>query len=258
MMRTSLVALAVLLMASGTGLAASEYEKQLTERFAKVDKNRDGALRGAELPEKWVDRFDRNGDEKITKREFMVVMTRPEGLRRLFVLRDTRARARNSLNFDQDKNGVVSEEEYPGDRNVFRKADRDRDGSLEWKELLRLADSELDDIRKRMKNPTRYEMMNLFDLNYDRKVTSNEYDGPTKAFKKYDTNNDGTVGYYEVYPDRMEREMPKPKPEDLNVLKAMDQNDDGRVSRKEWKGTASAWRRLDRNDDGWITLADAR
>ena len=72
---------------------------------------------------------------------------------------------------------------------------------------------------------------------------------------------DGVVTYDELYPERMRQrqeaaEAAKPKPQDLNVIAAMDTNEDGRVSRKEWKGTPAAWKRLDRNRDGYISVAD--
>jgi Ca2+-binding EF-hand superfamily protein len=241
---------------------AEERRAAAEELFERLDKNRDLALEGDEVPKpSWLERYDRNGDDKITKKEMLEIVDRGPGLDRLFLLRDIRARARNALaQFDQDQDGLVSLEEYPGDDKAFKKVDRNRDEQLEWKELTRLAERELDDIRKRMKSPGRYDFLNLFDINGDRKVTQREYDGPARSFRKYDENSDGTVDYYEIYPDRRPTEMEarRPEPEDLNVISTLDANDDGKVSREEWKGSAAAWKRLDRNNDGWITTADAR
>jgi len=230
--------------------------------FKKLDKNRNNSLSVDELPsaKPWLDRFDRNGDDVIRKKEMLTVIGRGPGLDRLFIVRDERARANNALSqFDQDKNGTVSAMEYPGNKNSFKRADRNKNDELEWKELIRMAADELDAIRKKMKSPSRYEFLIIFDLNGDRKISANEYDGPARTFRKFDTNSDGTVGYYELYPDRM-MEMTKRKPaaEDMNIVGALDKNEDRRVSREEFNGTPAAWRRLDRNRDGWITSADAR
>ena len=241
-----------------------ERRLQYEQLFARMDKNRNNVLKGDELPEKqaihWLNRFDRNGDDEIRKTEYMEIVDRGPGLDRLFITRDTRARVNDAMRqFDRDQDGVVTAEEYPGNKNVFKKADRNKNDQLDRKELARLANAELDDIRKKMKSPSRYEFLTIFDLNRDNQVTANEYDGPARAFRKFDENGDGTVGYYEIYPERMmDMEARKPEPQNMNVVTALDANDDGRVSREEFKGTPAAWKRLDRNNDGWITSADAR
>ena len=188
-------------------------------------------------------------------------MDRGPSYERLFVSRDTRMHANNALaQFDQDKDGKVAKAEYPGDERTFEKADRNRDGFLERRELLRMAHDEIDDLRKRARSPGKYEFLGLFDLNGDRQVVQQEYDGPARTFRRLDENGDGVVDYYEIYPDRrpMEREEAPPQPEDITAQRALDTDEDGRVSRAEFKGTDAAWRRLDRNGDGWITAADAR
>ena len=244
-------------------LSKEETERLASEQFSKHDKSGDGVLRGDEVPEKWAERFDRNGDGVIGRAEFLEVANRPPKLRRLHPMRDARARAADALrNFDQDKNGTVSREEYPGADHVFKNADRNRDGALQPAELLALANDELDDIRKRMKSPSRNEFLNLYDLERDNRVTQEEYDGPPAPFRKYDADGDGIVTYGELYPERMgnkeSREMACPKPEDSNAIARLDKDGDGKVARDEFAGSDAAWRRLDRNCDGWVTVADAR
>ncbi len=238
----------------------SEKERlaALEKQFVKIDASRDGKLRGDEVPKGWLDRFDRDGDEDVSKKEFLAVMARPVGFRRLLILRDTRAHALSSLRFDQDKDGVVSKEEFPGDDNMFRKFDRNKNGYHEWKELLRMASDQLDDLKKRARNPSRYEMLDLFDLNYDRQISQAEYDGPMRAFRKHDANSDGVVDYYEATGRAMGGMEMAPTLEDSNVIAAMDADEDGKVSRKEWKGTEAAWKRMDKNNDGYITGGDSR
>ena len=217
-------------------------------------------MRGTEIPEKFADRFDRNGDGAIARSEFVDVSTRPAKLRRLHPMRDPRARAADALRgFDQDKNGTVSREEYPGADHVFRGADRNRDGALQPAELLALANDELEDIRKRMKSPGRTEFLTLFDLDRDNQVAPEEYDGPAVAFRRFDTDGDGVVTYDELYPERMARRAAEtPKASDTNAIARFDKDEDGKVAREEFAGSDAAWKRLDRNGDGWITVADAR
>ena len=54
------------------------------------------------------------------------------------------------------------------------------------------------------------------------------------------------------------REYEAPKPTDTNAVSRLDTDGDGKVGRAEFAGTDAAWRRMDRNGDGYITVADAR
>lgn len=238
-----------------------ELEKLAQEQFGKFDRNGDGVLRGAELPAEWAARLDRDGDGDVARSEYVEVSSRPEKLRRLHPMRDVRARTQSLLAFDANKDGGVQRDEYPGRDDVFRGADRNRNGSLELAELRALAEEELDDIRKKMRSPGRFEFLSLFDLDGDNKVTPEEYDGPAAALRKFDTDGDGVVTYDELYPERMMRgakEPAGPKPEQLSAIETLDKDGDGKVARAEFAGGDAAWRRLDVNGDGWITAADAR
>jgi Ca2+-binding EF-hand superfamily protein len=179
-------------------------------------------------------------------------------------MRDPSARARFDIaSFDRNKDGLIQVEEYPGDKTVFRGFDKNKDGALSLDEVAVMAEEEIADIRKKMKSPNRYEFLVLFDSDKDNNVGLDEYDGPMAEFRKYDKDGDGVVTYEELYPEKMMERMKKyeemgPKPEDLTILETMDADKDGKVERKEFKGTEDAWKRLDRNGDGVVTLADAR
>jgi Ca2+-binding EF-hand superfamily protein len=232
--------------------------------FAKADANGDGYLKGDEIPKGWLERYDADGDGKISRAEFMEIATRPPKLRHLTPMRDPLARARADMaSFDKNKDGVIQREEYPGDPVKFREYDKNKDGVLSMDEVLAMAEDEIADIRRKMKNPNRYDFLVLFDSDHDNNVSLDEYDGPMEVFKKFDKDGDGVVTYDELYPEKMAERMKKyeenaPKPEDLTILETMDKNKDGKVERSEFKGTEAAWRRLDRNGDGVITIADAR
>lgn len=237
--------------------------EQATKSFDQHDRDGNGTVAGEEVPKGWLDAFDLDGDDRVARSEFLEIRTHAV-LERAHPLRHDRARATQALrSFDRDMDGVVTMEEYPGDRNTFKRHDRNKDEKLDWPELLRMARAELSDFRKRMKSPGRRDFLELFDLTGDRNVARAEYDGPSRAFAKYDTDGDGTVTYYELYPDRMRMAMEsmernRAAAEDVDVIESMDADDDGRVSREEFKGTDAAWMRLDRNKDGWISQSDAR
>lgn len=260
MRRTALTLALVLLAAPALADDAEPtHEERMTELFKRHDKDRNNVLRDDEIPDKWLDLFDSDADDEIDKREFLELQARPKRFRRIHPLRDVRARAHfDRRSFDRDNDGRVSREEYAGEDDVFDDFDRNGDGFLEWRELVKLAKEEIDDIRKKMRAPDRREFLRIFDLDGNNRVDAEEYDGKERVFRKYDTDEDGTVTYAELYPERMMGGSEAPPLDEHDVLGAMDTDEDGRVSREEFKGTESAWRRLDRNGDGVISKADRR
>lgn len=241
----------------------AEVAADATAQFTRADGNGDGYLKGDEVAKGWLERFDADADARISRSEFMEISTRPPKLRRLHPMRDAVARVRQDLAmFDKNKDGAIQKDEYPGDQVKFRSFDRNKDDALSQAETMAMAEDEIADIRKKMKNPSRYEFLTLFDVDGNRDITMDEYDGPIADFRKFDKDGDGTASYEEIYPERMMENMKDayegPKPEDLSMIETMDKDKDGKVERSEFKGTDAAWKRLDRNEDGVITIADAR
>ena len=242
----------------------AEIVADAKEQFTKADVNADGYLKGDEAVKGWLEKYDLDGDGRISRSEFLDISTRPPKLRHPTPMRDAIARARFDIaSFDKNKDGIIQKEEYPGDQVKFREFDKNKDGALSLEETTAMAEEEIADIRKKMKSPNRYEFLVLFDADKNNDVSLDEYDGPMDVFKKFDKDGDGVVTYDELYPEKMMERMKKyeesgPKPEDLTILETMDKNKDGRIERSEFKGTDDAWKRLDRNGDGVITIADAR
>ncbi len=242
------------------GEILSDAQKQ----FAQADANSDGYLKGDEVVKGWLERYDLDADGKISRTEFLEISTRPPKLRHPTPMRDAVARARQNMAFfDKNKDGLIQKDEYPGDQVKFREFDKNRDDALSLAETMAMAEEEIADIKKKMKSPNRYEFLVLFDSDKDNNVSLDEYDGPTAEFKRYDKDGDGVVTYEELYPEKMAEKYKKgedmtQKPQDLSILETLDANKDGKVARDEFKGNDDAWKRLDRNGDGVITIADAR
>lgn len=242
----------------------SEILSDAQKQFAQADANSDGYLKGDEVVKGWLERYDLDADGKISRTEFVEISTRPPKLRHPTPMRDAVARARQNMAFfDKNKDGQIQKDEYPGDQVKFREFDKNRDDVLSLAETTAMAEEEIADIRKKMKSPNRYEFLTLFDADKDNNVSLDEYDGPTAEFKRFDKDGDGVVSYEELYPERMADKSRKgedmtPKPQDLSILETLDANKDGKVSRDEFKGNDDAWKRLDKNGDGVITIADAR
>ena len=242
----------------------AEILSDAQKQFAQADANADGYLKGDEIVKGWLERYDLDADGKISRTEFVEISTRPVKLRHPTPMRDAVARARQNMAFfDKNKDGLIQKDEYPGDPVKFREFDKNRDDALSLAETTAMAEEEIADIRKKMKSPNRYEFLVLFDSDKDNNVSLDEYDGPMAEFKKYDKDGDGVVTYDELYPEKMMEKYKKgeemgPRPQDLSIVQTLDANKDGKVSRDEFKGNDDAWKRLDRNGDGVVTIADAR
>jgi Ca2+-binding EF-hand superfamily protein len=177
-------------------------------------------------------------------------------------------------NFDNNpKDGRIQRKEYAGAEadKVFRDFDRDRDGTLDEKELLLMMKEQIDDLEKSRRHPTRANFLLLYDIDEDRRVTREEYSylrGPASAFQSYDEDGDGVVTYDELFyangnsKDRRYKgkeggpAAAAPPPEKRDVWELYDKDHDGRVTLEEFGGGEAVFRRLDRNRDGVLTAAD--
>jgi Ca2+-binding EF-hand superfamily protein len=292
----------------GSDPLAATYARTLAD-IREADADGDGILTTAESAE-FVERYDEDGDGKVSVTDVAqrVCLERLSGgpagndggkrggkpgfmpppdketREAVWAARlkvdprfDAGARAKQLLAFDRSADAKIQRDEWPGSDagRVFRKFDADKNGALEAPELAALARDQIADLVKARRRPTRFEFVNLFDIDYDNQVTREEFDflkGPGTAFAGLDLNKDGVVTLDESQYRRTakyDKDSKRPGANDLSGRGAgapnesktawdlLDKDGDKRVSLEEFGGTEPSFRRLDRNGDGYLTVLDA-
>lgn len=99
------------------------------------------------------------------------------------------------------------------------------------------------------------------DTNRDGVITRTEWRGNARSFDRHDWNHDGVLSGDEVWAagdarvDEPEWRERAEREEDalLRSFRQADDNDDGIISRSEWRSGAESFERVDSNHDGVIT-----
>ena len=103
-----------------------------------------------------------------------------------------------------------------------------------------------DQTQQRRQGPR--DLYQRMDTNGDGKISREEWRGRPEGFARLDANGDGFLTPDEIRAGRFQRQG-----SDRRGPRLMDQNNDGRISRDEWKGPAEVFDRLDANHDGFLT-----
>jgi Ca2+-binding EF-hand superfamily protein len=186
---------------------------------------------------------------------------------------------------DKNGDGKVSKEEFPGPPERFARLDKDADGFVTIQEF----EAAMKDMPQGENGKGGRRMLMQFDKNGDGKIARDEFPGGDEKFKELDKNGDGFVAEDELprpggkdgkkgkkpgegdapttptnpttpgMPAPSDGSMPGPAPTSgMGALfTALDKDRDGRLSRAEFPGTDDEWRRLDRDQNGWITPEEA-
>ena len=86
--------------------------------------------------------------------------------------------------FDQDGNGIVSEDEFPGNAEQLERMDSNADGYLDATETPKKSFHGI---------PRAKDMLTDFDADGDGQISSSEFPGPAEHFDNMDIDGDGYI-----------------------------------------------------------------
>lgn len=154
---------------------------------------------------------------------------------------------------DTNRDGIISRTEWRGNDRSFANQDWNGDGQLSGDEVRpgarRNANfEEADHLPNRFERYNSWTQagFNNLDHNRDRRITENEWHFDRETFRRVDRNNDGALDQNEF----LGADVDDARDVSFDDL---DWNNNGRVERSEWSGSAAAFNQLDRNRDGVLT-----
>jgi Ca2+-binding EF-hand superfamily protein len=155
---------------------------------------------------------------------------------------------------DADQDNVISAAEIENAPAALWTLDKNHDGKLTAEECGLKPDPHLDLGRVRLAFMRIHPVLAALDTNHDGEISASEIRNAAAALQTLDANGDGKLVEREVRPD----------PAILmasNIMLALDQNGDGRISPDERKGAIAArfrdlLDRADRGGKGFVTEVD--
>ena len=163
---------------------------------------------------------------------------------------------------DQNRDGVITRQEWRGSAQSFQVHDWNRDGVLSGDEVRVGARRPTDprdpdpfDSDQREYPFTDWTASGFRDIDHDRngRVTRDEWHFDLESFRRADHNRDGWISRAEFLGGD-----PSTDDDRNDRFDFLDINRDSRVSRAEWHGTADRFAALDDNRDGMLSRAELR
>lgn len=91
------------------------------------------------------------------------------------------------------------------------------------------------------------------DQDSDQRISRSEWKGSSDAFDRLDADKDGFLTRQEL-----RSKVKDARDKRGRNFRGMDENNDGSISRSEWKGNDEAFHRLDANNDGVLSRDELR
>jgi len=228
-----------------------QQENTAYEFLQSFDENGDGQISKTEFLKAYETMFeimDVSGDGKIDTRE----MRRDPA--RTFSSR-ARWAAGTITRYDTDGDGKLSKDEAPFWTRAFTRADANKDGLVDKRELTQFA-FELALLNEGLyaDNPAKAAaaFLKKYDKNKDGKIAADEFDWGEDVFRRYDRNKNGVLDADEV--GRIPALPPSPKQKARELLKQRDRDGDGQLSAAEFGESPQRFHSADINGDGRLSL----
>lgn len=262
----------------GAGMKGGNIQKRLDDfkvKLAEWDANKDGKVTKEEYKGKIpFETLDRNKDGVINGDDLRAGGPGTPGTPGM--PGSPAEMAQRFKEADKNGDGKVTQDEFPGPAERFAMLDRNKDGAVTPDEMEAA-------MREGAGKAGGKRMFERFDKNGDGKVTRDEFPGGDDGFQKADKNGDGaltpdemqapgggkafkpgtppgTPGTPPTTPAAPGGEATPPAGGGAfgGLFAALDKDHDGRLSRAEFPGSDDDWRRLDRDQNGWITPDEAK
>ena len=160
---------------------------------------------------------------------------------------------------DENKDGVITRREWRGSDRSFTVHDWNGDGILSGDEVRAggrrrgtASAPEFDDAARTGSyadwTPRAFGEL---DHNRDGRISRDEWHFDREGFRRADHDNDGALSRAEFVGEGTEDDDRDDR------FEYLDANNDGRIARSEWHGSAQRFDRLDANRDGALTRAEA-
>ena len=154
---------------------------------------------------------------------------------------------------DQNRDGMISREEWRGSDRSFVVHDWNGDGRLSGDEVRigaqRSANwDQADHVPNRVERYVSWTTagFNNLDHNRDRRITANEWHYDRETFRRVDRNRDGALDEAEFVGSNWDDDRG-------DNFDDLDWNNNGRVERSEWHGSDAAFSDMDGNRDGVLS-----